>query len=308
MGEIKFGVSFHEYYDLQEVVRYVQRVEELGFDSLWITENVHSEVPVLEPMIALTSFAIHTTRVTVGPGVLLLPLRNPVGLAHAAATLDRLSGGRFILGVGAGGEAPEGFQAYGIPIEERGPRCDEALEIITRLWTGEPVTHHGEFFSFSDYTLGARPMQRPHPPIWLGGSTPAVVRRVARWGDGFYPAHKTPSQCAELYRRVRQCGQEYGRDMAGFTNAVYLFLCLSDSREGAMRVTQKVLQERYGYPFSGLAPGENSLQGDPDDCIRLLKQYVDAGVSHFVIDPTCPTEDILSQYETFARMVMPRFR
>lgn len=308
MASLKFGVSYHEYDDLAGVARYARRVEELGFDSLWITENVHSRVPSLEPLLTLSIFAAHTTRVSLGPAVLLLPLRNPVGLAHAIATLDRLSGGRVILGVGAGGDAPEGYQAYGVPREERGSRSDEALEIMKKLWTEPSVSFSGRFNNFSDYSLGPRPTQKPHPPIWLGGSAPAAVKRAARWGDGFFPARVTPSECSRLYDQVKSYGLENGRDMSGFTNATYLSLCLADSGEEALRISQRVLKERYTYPVTDLVPGENCLLGTPEDCIRLIEEYQAAGASHVVLDPSCPPEDILSQLETFCRQVSPHFR
>ena len=174
-SKTQIGISFAECYDLKEVTDLARQVEGLGFDSLWVTENVHSDVPSLEPLITLGIIAANTNRVTIGPAVLLLPLRSPVGLAHAVASLDRLSHGRFILGVGAGGDAAEGYQAYGIPLEERGRRCDEALEIMTSLWTKESVSFTGKFSDFRDYVLGAKPVQKPHPPIWLGGSAPATV-------------------------------------------------------------------------------------------------------------------------------------
>ena len=142
MTDIKFGMSFHDTYDYEPegVVRHARMVEELGFDSLWITENVHSGAPAL---VGLATFAAHTNRVTIGSAVILLPLRNPIALAHTSATLDRLSGGRLILGVGAGNPMEKVFRAYGVSTTERGRRCDEYLEIITCLWTGEPVSHRG---------------------------------------------------------------------------------------------------------------------------------------------------------------------
>ena len=187
-------------------------VESVGYDSLWVTENVHSGPEALEPMVVLSQFAAYTERITIGPAVVLLPLRNPVGFAHAVATVDHLSEGRFILGVGAGGNATEGYKAYSVPLSERGKRCDETLEIMTKLWTGEPVTFEGKFSKFSDYALGARPYQRPHPPIWVGGDAPPVLRRAGRWGDGFIPAHTPPAETAEMYRKIDGYRREWGRE------------------------------------------------------------------------------------------------
>ena len=191
---MKFGICFAQYQDGVQVRESARLVESVGYDSLWVTENVHSGPEALEPMVVLSQFAAYTERITIGPAVVLLPLRNPVGFAHAVATVDHLSEGRFILGVGSGGNATEGYKAYSVPLSERGKRCDETLEIMTKLWTGEPVTFEGKFSKFSDYALGARPYQRPHPPIWVGGDAPPVLRRAGRWGDGFIPAHTPPAE------------------------------------------------------------------------------------------------------------------
>ena len=304
----KFGVSLTYYFDMQETREIARRVEELGFDSLWVTENVHSGTPSLEPLMALSTFAASTTRITIGPAVLLLPLRNPVGLAHSVATLDKLSGGRVILGVGSGGEAREGFQAYGVPREERGRRSDEILEIMTALWTGEPVSFDGVHYGFSEYTLGARPVQRPHPPIWLGGEAPAVVRRVARWGQGYFPAHQSPAECAGLYDKVQALRREYGRGPVEFTNAAYLYVNLAESGEVALKVTKEVLLERYTYPVTHLRLGASCILGTVDDCVRLLKEYQAAGAAHIVLDPTCPKEDVLPLLERVSREILPHFK
>ena len=135
---MKFGICFAQYQDGVQVRESARLVESVGYDSLWVTENVHSGPEALEPMVVLSQFAAYTERITIGPAVVLLPLRNPVGFAHAVATVDHLSEGRFILGVGSGGNAVEGYKAYSVPLSERGKRCDETLEIMTKLWTGEP--------------------------------------------------------------------------------------------------------------------------------------------------------------------------
>ena len=133
---MKFGICFAQYQDGVQVRESARLVESAGYDSLWVTENVHSGPEALEPMVVLSQFAAYTERITIGPAVVLLPLRNPVGFAHAVATVDHLSEGRFILGVGSGGNAVEGYKAYSVPLSERGKRCDETLEIMTSFGLG----------------------------------------------------------------------------------------------------------------------------------------------------------------------------
>ena len=193
-------------------------------------------------------------------------------------------------------------------LEERGRRSDEILEIMTALWTGEPVSLDGVHYSFSEYTLGARPVQRPHPPIWLGGEAPAVVRRVARWGQGFFPAHKSPAECTGLYDKVQVLRQEYGRGSVEFTNAAYLYVNLAESGELALKVTKEVLLERYTYPVTHLRLGATCILGAVDDCVRLLKEYQAAGAAHIVLDPTCPKEEVLPLLERVSREILPHFK
>ena len=264
MSTIEFGVSLSEPYDAASLIEISQHVEALGFDSLWLTENVYPGVTALETLIALGVIATNTRRVRFGPAVLIMPLRNPVALAHASATLDRLSGGRFVLGVGAGGESKATFDAYGVPMNERGRRCDEMLELMYKLWTEESVTHHGRFWSLEDYGIGTRPTQQPHPPIWLAGArAETVLRRAARWADGIYPSRVSPSELTGVYANIFRHADEIGRDMSHFTKSVYLRLCLGPSVAAAQKTCLRVLEKRYEATVrAGADTGGGGKQSD----------------------------------------------
>lgn len=305
---MKFGISYAYYQDARQVRESARLVESSGFDSLWVTENVHSGPQALEPMVVLSQFAAYTERISIGPAVVLLPLRNPVGFAHAVATADHLSEGRLILGVGAGGNSIKGYEAYGVPVSERGKRCDEALEIMTNLWTGEPYSFNGQFSSFSDYTLGARPYQRPHPPIWLGGDAPPVLRRAGRWGDGFFPAHTHPAETAEMYRKIDGYRREWGREDKEFTKAIYLYAHFAESGKKAQAEARATLEARYTYPVSHVHAGVNSVVGTVEQCVQALKEYQAIGVSHVILDPACPFDKLSSTVEIAAREIMPHFK
>ena len=188
MADIKFGVTYSERADFTDLPAYAQKVEELGLDSIWVTENIGSGAPALECFTALSFMAAHTSKLMVGTSVMLLPLRNPVMVAQTVASLDILSGGRAVLGVGVGNESPD-FAAYGGNVRERASRSDEALEIIKRLWTENSVTFHGKHFDLDDYQLLPKPVQKPHPPIhvgrWrgVGGTESGEVCRLADPGE-----------------------------------------------------------------------------------------------------------------------------
>ena len=322
MNGIEFGTSLAEPYDAASLIEISRHVEELGFESLWFTENVYPGVTALETLIALGVIATHTERVRFGPGVLILPLRNPVALAHATVTLDWLSGGCLVLGVGAGGESKSTFDAYGVPMNERGPRCDEMLELMYKLWTEESVTHHGRFWSLENYGIGAKPTQRPHPPIWLAGvRAETVVQRAARWADGIFPSRVSPSELTGVYERIFRYAERQGRDMSHFTKAVLLKLCLGSSRAAAQETSRRVLEERYQAPVhvGGDSAGgggkshflwwsDFELVGPPEVCIENIQAYIAAGAEYFVVANCCPREEIPAQMSTFMEQVVPHFK
>jgi probable F420-dependent oxidoreductase len=185
---------------------YAQTAEQLGYDSVWVGDHVvfpsgyashypystawsgpQKDMPVLDPIATLSFVAAQTNRVRLGTSVLLLPARNPVLQAKSFSTLDVLSRGRSIFGVGVGWLEEE-YRALGVPFERRGARADEYLELITLIWTGDEVTFRGEFYSLDPCYVLPAPVQRPHPPVWIGGNSAAALRRVARRGDGWIAA------------------------------------------------------------------------------------------------------------------------
>ena len=201
MTKLTFGMSFHETYQYsrQAVIDYAQAIESLGFDTLWITENVHPGADALEPLATLSFMAAHTERISFGPSVILLPLRNAVGLAHAVATLDRLSEGRLVLGIGTGGNVPGSFEAYGASIRQRGRYCDEALEVMKSLWTGDPVTFSGKLLDLDSYILGGRPTTNPTHPYGSGAQ-----RKASSKGRLGSPTASSPTASAPTY--IKTCG------------------------------------------------------------------------------------------------------
>ncbi len=218
---------------LAEMGRYLRRAEALGFDAAMTIDHLLTTPPAyactwLEPIALLAALAGITERIRLGTLVLVLPLRNPPQLAKEWATLDVLSGGRTIFGVGVGWAAPE-FEALGVPRAERGRRTDEALELITALWTGRPVTYAGRHYRVRDLTLEPTPVQAPRPPVWIGGGsqpferiygqpTPdvtPVMRRVARHADAWVPhSSATPEMVERDWAVLERVAPEFGRRAA----------------------------------------------------------------------------------------------
>src|SRR4051812_41836138 len=160
-----------------------QRADVLGFQDLWVTNNTVDEVRCFDSFTVLTYAAALTTRIRLGVSVLVLPTYHPVHVAHVVATLDQLSGGRATLGVGLG--RPEEYPLFQVPVERRVRRLTESIALIRALWAGEHITFDGELYTAERANLGARPVQRPAPPIWLGSFNPVALRRAARIGDGW---------------------------------------------------------------------------------------------------------------------------
>jgi len=176
---LRFGVQLSlkppsEQFDL------VRRIEALGFDSVWTGDHVSFHNPMYESLTLLASYVPITSRVRLGTAVYLLALRPPAIAAKITSTLDALSGGRLIFGVGVGGENPKEFEVCGVPHGERGARVSEAIDVVRTLWRDTPATFKGRFTQFSGVSLDPKPVQKPGPPIWIGGRSDAALARAGR--------------------------------------------------------------------------------------------------------------------------------
>jgi len=192
-----FGINLGVCADVDAMVRVARAAEEAGLESLWTGEHVvlpdprvppspaPPGTPILDPAVALAHVAAVTRRIRLGTGIIILPQRNPLVLAKELASVDVVSRGRLLFGLGVGYLEPE-FRALGAPFEDRGAYTDEAIDVMRALWTQWRPAHHGRFFSFRDVDAHPRPVQRPHPPIHVGGLSRAGARRAARKGDGWY--------------------------------------------------------------------------------------------------------------------------
>ena len=188
----------------------VDALEDLGFDSVWVSERATS--PTLDPLVALSFVAGRTRRVKLGTSVQVLPGRNPVLLAKAWASLDRVSGGRALPAFGLGVADPAEQQAFGVARGERAALFDEALALMRRLWSEEAVDHDGEHFSYRGLTMEPKPVQG-RLDVWLGGRAPSELRRVGRLGDGWLPSFTTPVDVERGRKLVEEAASEAGRAM-----------------------------------------------------------------------------------------------
>jgi probable F420-dependent oxidoreductase len=205
-------------------VRVARHAEELGYDSLWAGEHVvvpsprvapspmEPDEPILDPLVLLAHLAAHTSRVRLGTGVIVLPQRNPLVLAKQLASLDVVSGGRLVVGIGAGYLEPE-LTAIGVPMAERGSRTDEFLAAMRALWTSDAPSFSGTHVRFAGVDAHPRPVQRPLPVV-IGGRTAAAHRRAARDADGWYGYMHSPESTAEHVAALRKAAADAERDLS----------------------------------------------------------------------------------------------
>lgn len=293
----------------ENLVPLAQRAEALGYDAIWVTDHIVlpfdsvSRYPYsatgqfvlepggdyLEPIAALSFLAGRTSHIRVGTSVLVVPIRHPLEAAKALATLDVLSEGRLIVGVGAGWLAEE-FAALGVPFEDRGARTDEYLRVFKEVWTSPRPRFEGRFVRFADIGAEPKPRQKPYPPIWIGGHGPRALRRVVELGDGWKPVVLRPPGLLEPdafaveVKKLEDLAVARGRDPRSITVAV-----------------------KIPVRFAGSADTPRPLMsGAPDQIAGDLAKYRAAGARHFIFDFT--TGDVGEMHETldrFARDVRP---
>lgn len=310
MANPQFGVIYSRLHPVVPIPEFASAIEDSGYDSLWVTEGLVNEMPALDIMLALGAFVQHTRRITVGTCVVIAPLRNPAILAKETATLDFLSGGRVVLGVGVGGSSnsrSDAFDVCGVDSRQRGAITDETLEIMIKLWMARPVSHRGRFHSFENIEMGPAPVQKPHPPLWAGGEAEGVLRRAARWCQGFVPSNPGVEKYGQLWGRIEGYANKYGTDASGITRAVHLYFAMGESRESARDLVHTTLAKRYGFEPS-LPDPRSILVGTADDCAQTIEDHIKIGVTHFVLNCARPLPEVKGDYERFAETVLPRFK
>ena len=194
----------------------VETLEAQPVDSLWVGGHVASANPSPEAMVQLVRLAALTSRVRVGTSILLLPLYPPAIVAKQVADLDLATGGRVTLGVGVGGEYPQEFRACQIPLSERGPRTDEAIPLLRRLWSGETQSHEGRYYSMEDVRIHPAPVQPNGPPIIVAGRKDRAMRRAVEHGDGWMPYLYSARRYADSVQTIRRLADEAARDLTEF--------------------------------------------------------------------------------------------
>jgi len=297
------------------------KIEELGFDSVWVPDHE------VDPLIALSSVAANTRRIRLGTCVLVPGHRNPVLLARQISSVDNLSGGRLILGLGAG----EGKEMFGARLDRPVTRMLETIRILKELWQHTKVTYHGNFWAVDDYSLDLKPVQKPHPPIWFGASGPRMLGIAAKYGNGCFGPQLIPGHYGEWLKKLRNAAKKVGRDPSTIVPAHLPFTSISNDHETALKwLTPDVrwflvwasrppssLPQLLGYE-EGWKEEEDVpkraiercfVVGTPDECAARMEDFVRSGVRYFVLAIHAPDEETYFQsLRLYGKKVMPRFK
>jgi probable F420-dependent oxidoreductase len=285
----------------------VRRVEALGFESVWAGDHVSFHGPIHESLTLLATYVPITSRIKLGTAVYLLALRAPAIAAKVTATLDALSGGRLIFGVGVGGENPKEFELCGVPHRERGARVTEGIDVVRTLWRDSPASFKGRFTRFDNVSIDPRPVQQPGPPIWIGGRSDAALTRAGRQGDGWISYVVQPERYGQSVEKIRAAAAAAGRRLDGFAFSHLAFITLGRDWESAKAVWVKHLSRRYAQDFEPLAR-KYGIIGTPEQCAEQLRRFEAAGCNHVVFNVIGEPEDEGEQLERLAADVVPRLR
>jgi alkanesulfonate monooxygenase SsuD/methylene tetrahydromethanopterin reductase-like flavin-dependent oxidoreductase (luciferase family) len=314
---------------LQELLEQVRLAQAVGFHSIVAPQHyLAAPFQMFQPLPLLARMAAEADKMRLIAGIILLSLQNPVALAEEVGTLDAICNGRFTLGVALGYRAVE-FQAFGVTKANAVPRLTEVLTVLKRLWTEEKVEHHGRFFTIPGVTLATRPLQHPHPPVWMGADSDPAVIRAARLADTWYINPHARLETLErqmmLYRdTLAKLGKPFPQEIP-----IRRELFVAKDRDTALRICMPYLERKYqtyvSWGQSGALPQEDTLDlpfdelrdqrfiiGSPDDCVEQLRLYHRRlGANHFLLRVQwagMPQAQVLEAIALFGERVIPPLR
>ena len=292
---------------VEQTWQMAETAERAGYDSVWVGDSVTSK-PRLEPLTAMAAVAARTSRVKIGTAVLLNALRHPVHLAHAAATIDNISGGRTILGLGAGRSNNQMFvnehAAVGVPIEERAARMEESIRVMRALWTGQPVSSSGEFYPLEDVALEPQPVQ-PSIPLWISSNwVRRGLARVAELGDAWITNVPSTDLFTQCWDRIEQCAGESGRDSNEIGRCLYISVNLNEDPDGALAEGDQYMRSYYSIPYDIISKNLLCVFGPRQKCIDTIRAYKDAGADYFIVRFASPNQ--AHQMARFTEEVLPK--
>ncbi len=289
--------------DLGLIREHLTLVEQLGYESVWTQHGVFATSPNLEPFTLLAFAASCTRTIKLGISVVVLPYHDPVNVAKISASLDQISGGRLILGVGIGGDG-DSYPAFGFDASHRIARFEDAVTLIRRLWAEPSVDFQNRFWNLENVSINPKPVQKPHIPIWFGASADSAVERSARMGDGFMGAGAANASDIAAFRKVlaklRSSLEENGRDPATFPISKRVYLAIDDDRESANRKIQQWFLDHYHSAELGM---KVSLIGSVDEIVDKLGPLAEEGLDMIMFNPVY---NLIEHAQVIAEQVVPQ--
>jgi|TARA_B110000971_G_scaffold117872_1_gene120754 probable F420-dependent oxidoreductase len=310
----QFGITMRNFQrfpdqpDAQDLVDFGVRMEELGFDSLWVWDHillgVSPHFPIIDSLTVLTAVAARTSKIKLGTGILVLPLRNPVLLAKQLASMDQLSNGRMIMGMASGWYKRE-FDNVGVPYKERGKIMDESLEIMSRLWTEDIVNGDWAHFNLDGAVMFPKPVQSPRMPILIGGYVDRVLKRAAVDGDGWLTYFYTPEGFTKSWNKVLGFAEAAGKDPSTLMNCNQLPIMVGESRAKVEAPMMEWLNSEWDFASWSDSTTDSAIMGTVDDCVEQLQAHIDVGVQKIIF---VPYKYEAEQVEIIAKEILPRLR
>jgi probable F420-dependent oxidoreductase len=302
---VRFGIAIGAYSSgvprAPELTEFARTAEAIGFDSVQVGDHIQWHAPILEATTVLATFATATQRIRIASDVIILPLRDPVLIAKTIASLDVLSGGRMIFGVGVGGDHPAEYEAMRVPFGERGARTNESLEIVRGLFANERFSYTGRHFTLGEVSIAPRPLQS-RLPIWVGGTSEAALRRAARYGDGWIAAFASEQKFARLAETTRGLLAAEGRAADGFTWGSFIFINVGPEVASARAAGAEYISRVYRLPGETIMDRFGAA-GPVQVCAERVRAFIEAGVQYIVLGPVCGYLEWPRQLEAYAELI-----
>jgi probable F420-dependent oxidoreductase len=301
---LRLGISLpqnfsNEKLDHAYLREYVLKAESLGFEDGWLTEGILSTGFNLEPITYIAHLSALTTRLRFGIAVIILNTRNPIQLAKSLATVDQLSNGRLIVGIGIGGGTAN-YPVFGIPTERRVARYEESIKVLKALWTEERATLNGDFWTLDGARMKPKPFQKPHMPLIFGGHSEPALRRAVRMGDGWMAAGSTSTAESLLsLKQIRAYLADAGRKESEFWLSKRIYIAV-DENEGRAREN---LSAALSYQYGGSDQSKVGLAATPTHAVEVLGTLREAGAQHILLNPAY---DHMKQMDVLIEKVIPQ--
>lgn len=308
--ELFFGTTLPDVWG--DIPSQAREIETLGYDYLGVEEHFMrgdppAPTPLALPILAVAAGA--TTSLKLLTSVILTPFYHPTLLAKLAGTIDIASNGRLTLGVGIGGEYPVEFEAAELNIKQRGSRTNEILELLRLLWTESNVKYSGKHFQLANVTLLPRTVQKPHPPIWVGGRQKPAMKRAAQFGDGWFPYFFNPERYTHSRKKILGFAKEFVRDMKNFQWGASIYISIENDKCSAIKIASEQMSNQFidTGDFAKVAEKYVTL-GSPDQCAESVLRYCQSGARYLIFNPICEPKDKRKHLKIIADEIIPVIR